>query len=136
MIISGSNWMKAPQPSRISNPMTSPKDTPLLPALASGQFRPETLAQRVAAQPALLTEVFAGLGERQARVKFGCAKVLLLVSERNPALLAGPGHATPAHIKKGLAGWLPDRIHPTIGWSGPGRELSLAYLPAGESGQG
>ena len=87
MTISGSNWMKAPQPPRISSPMTSPIDTQLLPALANGQARPESIAKLVADRPALLADVFAGLGERQTRVKFGCAKVLLLVSERNPGLL-------------------------------------------------
>src|SRR4051812_43748145 len=56
-------------------------------SLAEKKAQPPTIAARVAQKPALLPEVFAGLDERKARIKFGCAKVLLHVSEVDPKLL-------------------------------------------------
>jgi len=47
----------------------------------------EAFASRVASHPALLSEVFAGLGADEARVKYGCLKVLRLISEREPAVV-------------------------------------------------
>lgn len=47
----------------------------------------ENIADNVARQPELLPELFDGLRADQARVKFGCLKVLRLVSEKNPAAL-------------------------------------------------
>lgn len=55
--------------------------------LAGGKVRAEAVAPCVLEKPALLPEIFAGLDERPARVKFGCAKVLFLVSERDPSVL-------------------------------------------------
>jgi len=48
---------------------------------------PEGIARKVLAKPALVTEVIEGLQADAARVKFGCAKVLRLVSERAPERL-------------------------------------------------
>ncbi|HWI59065.1 MAG TPA: hypothetical protein VNZ22_17700 [Bacillota bacterium] len=47
----------------------------------------ETLAQRVVSQPELLQEVFEGLGAPKARIKYGCLKLLRILSETKPALL-------------------------------------------------
>jgi hypothetical protein len=47
----------------------------------------ERLAEQVLEHPAWVPAVFAGLQADQARIKFGCAKVLRLVSERQPELL-------------------------------------------------
>ncbi len=47
----------------------------------------ESIAQRVIQRPALLTEVVQGLDSDTARIKFGCAKVLRLISEQRPDLL-------------------------------------------------
>jgi hypothetical protein len=47
----------------------------------------ESIADRVSNQPALLTEVFAGLNAATAKIRYGCLKVLRLISENNPAVL-------------------------------------------------
>jgi hypothetical protein len=46
-----------------------------------------TIADRIARRPQLLLEVFEGLSADQARVKYGCLKLLRLMSERQPAVL-------------------------------------------------
>lgn len=48
---------------------------------------PSAIADRVALRPRSLPEVFDGLRSNQARVKYGCLKVLRLISERNPGVL-------------------------------------------------
>jgi hypothetical protein len=45
------------------------------------------LAEKVIRDPALLPELVEGLAADTARVKFGCAKILRLLSERQPELL-------------------------------------------------
>ncbi len=45
------------------------------------------IADEVSRRPALLPVVFEGLSADTARVKYGCLKVLRLLSEQNPALL-------------------------------------------------
>jgi hypothetical protein len=60
----------------------------LLSRLAVDAVAPQIVAEAVTRKPEMLPELFAGLGERSARIKFGCAKVLLLVSERSPATLS------------------------------------------------
>jgi len=47
----------------------------------------EALAQRVIRQPGLLLEVFVGLGAEPARIKYGCLKLLRILSETRPDLL-------------------------------------------------
>jgi hypothetical protein len=48
---------------------------------------PERLADSVIERPELLAELFEGLKAPQARVKYGCEKLLRRVSERQPELL-------------------------------------------------
>lgn len=48
---------------------------------------PEGIARKVLAKPPLVTEVIEGFQAEAARVKYGCAKVLRLVSEHAPELL-------------------------------------------------
>ncbi len=45
------------------------------------------IAERVCAEPALFVEIFEGLKAAQPRIKYGCAKVLRLVSEQSPDAL-------------------------------------------------
>ena len=45
------------------------------------------IADRIIGNPALLPEVVDGLSAREARTKYGCSKVLRLLSERKPELL-------------------------------------------------
>lgn len=47
----------------------------------------EALAARVMANSALLAEVLGGLDASTARVRFGCAALLEIISEKQPALL-------------------------------------------------
>lgn len=47
----------------------------------------EMLAERVFRQPALLHEVFNGLGADKARTKYGCLKLLRTISEKRPDIL-------------------------------------------------
>src|SRR6266446_2713312 len=53
-------------------------------SLTDGSVRAEGLVPQVVSRPALLPEIFAGLNQPKPRVKFGCAKVLLLASESSP----------------------------------------------------
>jgi hypothetical protein len=45
------------------------------------------LAAKAAKQPGMLAEVFEGLRADRPRIKYGCAKVLRLISEESPAAL-------------------------------------------------
>lgn len=47
----------------------------------------QAIASRVARRPALLPELFDGLAADEARVRYGCLKVLRLISERKPAVV-------------------------------------------------
>lgn len=47
----------------------------------------EAIAAKVAGNPAALSEVLEGLTAAEADVKYGCAKVLRLISEKNPQAL-------------------------------------------------
>jgi hypothetical protein len=47
----------------------------------------EKVAGQVAKHPQLLTDAFAGLEAETARIKYGCLKVLRLISEKNPKVL-------------------------------------------------
>ena len=46
-----------------------------------------TLAKNTIRQPARLPEVFEGLNAEKARIKYGCLKLLRLISEQRPELL-------------------------------------------------
>jgi len=45
------------------------------------------LAEQVASHPKLLSEAFDGLGADKARIKYGCLKLLRILSERKPGIL-------------------------------------------------
>ena len=51
------------------------------------EITPQDAAQRTLKNVALLTEIFEGLSAKEARVKYGCAKTLLLVALKDPAVL-------------------------------------------------
>jgi hypothetical protein len=57
--------------------------------LAAGQTTAEIIQKGVAADKIPLASVFAGLSSKLPRVKFGCSKTLLLISEKHPELLRG-----------------------------------------------
>ncbi len=47
----------------------------------------EEIAAQVINKPELLSEIFAGLSADKARIKYGCDKVLRIISEKKPELL-------------------------------------------------
>jgi hypothetical protein len=47
----------------------------------------EAIAERIAAQTGLLREILEGLNADKVRIKFGCLKVLRILSEKHPAVL-------------------------------------------------
>jgi len=47
----------------------------------------EDMAEKVVENQDMLPELFAGLSSKDPRIKFGSAKVLRIISERNPAML-------------------------------------------------
>ncbi|MBN2015294.1 hypothetical protein JW766_00485 [Candidatus Dojkabacteria bacterium] len=49
--------------------------------------KPDTLVQKVISSKMLLSEVMEGVTFNKARVKFGCAKILRIISDKNPKLL-------------------------------------------------
>jgi hypothetical protein len=59
----------------------------LLRKLARKDVDKQKLAVVVAKQPALLSEIFAGLSSDEASVKYGSVKILRIISESDPAVL-------------------------------------------------
>ena len=57
--------------------------------LAVGETTAEIIQNGVAADKIPIASVFEGLSSSLSRVKFGCSKTLLLLSERHPELLRG-----------------------------------------------
>jgi hypothetical protein len=45
------------------------------------------IAKRISEQPALMKEIFEGLNATRPRIKYGCAKVVRLMSEQSPSAL-------------------------------------------------
>ena len=60
---------------------------PLQTELVERSVSLEAIADRVAKRAGSLSEVFAGLGSAMPRVKYGCLKVLRIISENTPAVL-------------------------------------------------
>ncbi|HUT15318.1 MAG TPA: hypothetical protein VMY98_03640 [Anaerolineae bacterium] len=59
----------------------------LLQQIAKKETDKEEIAISVIQRPAALPEVLEGLGAKKARFKYGCAKVLRIISDKAPALL-------------------------------------------------
>ena len=59
----------------------------LLQQIARKDSNKEKLAERVIKNSELLQELFAGLQAPEARIKYGSNKVLVIISEKNPAML-------------------------------------------------
>jgi len=59
----------------------------LLAQVACKKATKEAIADRIARKPVLLPEIVNGLGADQAPIKYGCLKVLRLLSEKKPAIL-------------------------------------------------
>jgi hypothetical protein len=61
--------------------------TPLHTEIAKVKANLEALAERIGRQPDSLPEILDGLQIDQARTRYGCLKVLRLLSEKRPAVL-------------------------------------------------
>ena len=62
-------------------------ESTLLTQIARKKSDKDAIADKVVRQPELLAEVFEGLKSDTPEIKYGCSKVLRLVSERKPAVL-------------------------------------------------
>jgi hypothetical protein len=63
------------------------KPTPLQTEIAGSRNDLGAIVDRVVGQPGLLPEILAGLDSSQARVRYGCLKVLRQLSETRPEVL-------------------------------------------------
>ncbi len=59
----------------------------LLTKIAEKESDKDAIAQKVIGKPALLADIYDGLSARDARTKYGCAKVLRIMSDTRPELL-------------------------------------------------
>jgi hypothetical protein len=57
--------------------------------LAAGRINAESISNSAAENKIPLASVFEGLSSKLPRVRFGCSKTLLLLSEKHPELLRG-----------------------------------------------
>jgi hypothetical protein len=55
--------------------------------LAKKETTAEAITAKVIQNPDLLPEIFQGLNEKAASIKYGCLKVMRLISEQQPAML-------------------------------------------------
>lgn len=55
--------------------------------LEKKEIKAEDLAEKAMENPELLSELFTGISSAKARIKFGSAKVLRIISGRNPEML-------------------------------------------------
>jgi hypothetical protein len=62
-------------------------ESPLLEQIGQKGSDKEEIAERVIAEPALLKTVLEGLSARPAAIKYGCSKVLRLISQKQPEVL-------------------------------------------------
>lgn len=64
--------------------MTSTK---IIQEIADKKIEKEKIAEKVIKKPEWLSEIFDGLSADKADIKYGCDKVLRIVSEKDPSLL-------------------------------------------------
>jgi len=62
-------------------------NTNLLDQISNKEMDKEEIAEKVIKKPELLVEIFEGLNADKAGTKYGCDKVLRIISEKNPSLL-------------------------------------------------
>ncbi len=62
-------------------------ESKLLQQIALKESDKDAIARKVIEAPKLLPEIIEGLGVDKARVKYGCAKVLRIISDEDPGLL-------------------------------------------------
>jgi len=62
-------------------------ESQLLQQIAKKESDKDAIAAKVIKKPELLSEIIDGLGADKARVKYGCAKILRIISDEAPELL-------------------------------------------------
>jgi len=62
-------------------------ESELLQQIAQKEIKEDKIADKVIEQPELLSEIIEGLNSHEAHIKYGCCKVLRIISEKEPALL-------------------------------------------------
>lgn len=63
------------------------KENDILNLIANKEIEPENIAERVMEKPNLLPELMSGVSSRNARIRFGSAKILRMISKKNPETL-------------------------------------------------
>jgi len=62
-------------------------ESELLQEIGRKEADKEEITNRVIKKPGLLSEIFEGLSSDKARIKYGCAKILRITSEKEPKIL-------------------------------------------------
>jgi len=62
-------------------------ESTLLHRISQKNSNKEKIAKRVIKSPELIPELFRGIGNPKASIKFGCAKILRILSEQHPTAL-------------------------------------------------
>jgi hypothetical protein len=75
-------------PAVLKSGETMKQESPLHSELAAGITNPNLIVAEIPGNVKLLENVFDGISSKLPRVKFGCSKTLLLLSEKNPELLS------------------------------------------------
>ncbi|MDH5622869.1 MAG: hypothetical protein OEY39_00125, partial [Candidatus Bathyarchaeota archaeon] len=63
------------------------KESKILDALGKKGIEAEDLADKVSRNPELLPEILDGVSSEEARVRFNSAKILRIISEKQPKIL-------------------------------------------------
>ena len=62
-------------------------ESPLLQQIGQKEIEKEQIAERIIGEPGLLADVREGMSAPKASVKFGCSKVLRIISQKKPEVL-------------------------------------------------
>jgi len=61
--------------------------TELFENVSNNEIKKEDLAEEIIQNPDLIPSLIKGLDESKPGIKYGCSKILYLISERNPGIL-------------------------------------------------
>jgi len=71
----------------IGNEVLFMEGTDILERLGKKEVKAEDVAKKAIENPSLLPEIFKGVSSTNARIRYGCAKILRIVSEEDPEKL-------------------------------------------------
>lgn len=63
------------------------KKSDVLEKLGKKEVKAEDIAENVITDPSLLPEIFNGISLTNPRIRYGCARILRIISEENPEKL-------------------------------------------------